>query len=191
MTFSSLRRFPFLRLLFAGLVAFLWIRSHRRSDILGLFLHRGYANGLISDRGKAVAFHTNISFGGPRAYTYDFLTMPNDEFIDVRAMLYQTAPLPTPVAGLLMGHKGTDAFSMLPGSKYQYVVVPFWMLAIVTGVPLLAGLRTFWVRRKWGTANTCGGCGYDLRASSGRCPECGWEIPVAKTLHVQNSRLPV
>jgi hypothetical protein len=66
---------------------------------------------------------------------------------------------------------------MMEGSKYQYMIVPYWMLAAVAGVPLLMGLRTFWVRRKWGSVGVCGGCGYDLRASGERCPECGLKIP--------------
>ena len=176
MHLTSLRRFPLFRFLFAALVGWMWVRSHSRSDILGIFLHKGYASGLISDRGKAVVFHTNITFGDRRAYTYDRLTMPNEEFTDLRARLYDTAPLPTKVAGVFLGRSGPEAFEELPGSKYQYAVTPFWMLAIVAGLPLMLGLRTFWVRRKWGAAGTCGGCGYDLRASTGRCPECGREI---------------
>ena len=176
MTLTSLRRFPLLRILLAALIGWLWVRSHYKSDVLAIFLRQGYASGLVSDRGKAVVFHTNISFGDRRAFTYDRLTMPNEEFDDLRTMLYHTPPLPTPVVGTLIGRKGPDAFEMLPGSKYQYVGIPYWMLAVLCGLPLLLGLRTFWLRRKWGTAGICGGCGYDLRATTDRCPECGKSV---------------
>jgi hypothetical protein len=179
MHFIRVRRFPFFRLLIAIAVGWVWVRSHYHSDVLGIFLHRGTAQGLMSDRGRAVMFFTNISLGDARAYTYDHLAMPNEEFTDLRALLYETPPLPVKVSGIQLGASGPDAFG-LPGAKYHFIIVPMWMLAALAGVPLFMGLRTFWVRRRWGMPGVCGGCGYDLRASSGRCPECGWAIPVVE-----------
>ena len=136
------RRFPFFRFALAILVASLWVRSHYRSDVLGIFLHRGIAQGLMSDRGRAVLFFTNISLGDARAYTYDHLAMPNEEFTDLRVRLYETPPLPVKVSGVQLGASGPDAFG-LPGAKYHFIIVPMWMLAVLAGVPLFIGLRTF------------------------------------------------
>lgn len=54
--------------------------------------------------------------------------------------------------------------------------VPFWFI-----VPLLAapGLILWWkdsVPRRRRARGQCVGCGYDLRGSPGRCPECGREV---------------
>ena len=53
------------------------------------------------------------------------------------------------------------------------VAVPFWIVALAAGVlpgaDLLGRLR----RRGRSRAGLCPGCGYDLRATPGRCPECG------------------
>jgi uncharacterized paraquat-inducible protein A len=58
--------------------------------------------------------------------------------------------------------------------------VPYWLIAIVTApLPLWRGLAR-WRRRRWlkrAKANClCLTCGYDLRASPERCPECGTPI---------------
>jgi hypothetical protein len=65
----------------------------------------------------------------------------------------------------------------IPGvyARAWAVTIPHWLL-IVLGLPL--PLLWFWNRRqskRWAKAGLCIGCGYDLRASPGRCPECGQE----------------
>lgn len=77
MKFRILRRLPFFRLLLAGAIAFLWVRSHFHSDIFTVFLQEGKANGFLSDRGRMTIFWTNISLGERRAYTYDVWRMTN------------------------------------------------------------------------------------------------------------------
>jgi len=58
----------------------------------------------------------------------------------------------------------------------RWVVIPgYWLVAITgvlpawQGVRLLARIRS----RQLGVHNRCGRCGYDLRATPMRCPECG------------------
>src|SRR2546421_273699 len=58
-----------------------------------------------------------------------------------------------------------------------YVAVPNWLLA--GGCAALPGCRAVrrWRRRRRGPndGSPCPTCGYDLRATPGRCPECGVE----------------
>ena len=60
-----------------------------------------------------------------------------------------------------------------------YVSLPFWSLAALTGFPFLLSAMTF--RRRCRAARRskglCVHCGYDLRATPTRCPECGYEVP--------------
>ena len=57
-------------------------------------------------------------------------------------------------------------------SVYE-VFVPHWMLALLTGILPTAWAVGRWRRRRTIAAGCCPNCGYDLRATPEKCPECG------------------
>ena len=66
------------------------------------------------------------------------------------------------------------------GFEGRWDVEAHWVLLV--GLALPAGralyarcerLGQFWKQRRYGRAGLCTRCGYDLRATPGRCPECG------------------
>ncbi len=59
----------------------------------------------------------------------------------------------------------------------QHIYIPLWMPTALFGV-MFASCRplTFHRRRKRKKLGLCLKCGYDLRASKDRCPECGKAI---------------
>lgn len=61
------------------------------------------------------------------------------------------------------------------GWRARGVAVPYWVLTLAW-LGMAAGLLGPLVRQRgWRRAGLCGRCGYDLRASPNRCPECGAE----------------
>ena len=80
-------------------------------------------------------------------------------------------PSPPPwfdIGGLSLGR--------VAGSR-TYLTLPAWLT-----LPATAALPGLWAarwrrRRRAARAGSCSRCGYDLRATPGRCPECGTEAP--------------
>jgi hypothetical protein len=59
--------------------------------------------------------------------------------------------------------------------SYTAVVLPYWLLTLLVGMPWIVFLARRWRSRaaRRIAAGLCPACGYDLRASPDRCPECG------------------
>jgi hypothetical protein len=81
-------------------------------------------------------------------------------------------------------HKSTTPLSPPPNPAthvftLRAVAVPYWGVTVL--LALLPGVRGLsrWRRRKALTGNHCQVCGYDLRATPGRCPECGTAVAPA------------
>ena len=67
-----------------------------------------------------------------------------------------------------------------PSARSRAIFIPHWALVVLTAVlPVIALLR-FVRNRNRRRDNLCPKCGYDLRATPGRCPECGHEPSLAQ-----------
>ena len=59
----------------------------------------------------------------------------------------------------------------------RVLVLPYWLLAVVTSAPpAMRGIRLLRARRRL-IHSVCPHGGYDLRATPARCPECGTPCP--------------
>jgi hypothetical protein len=56
---------------------------------------------------------------------------------------------------------------------WQLLTLPYWLVMIPSAVAPLIFVRGAIRRRRILPANMCRQCGYDLRATPDRCPECG------------------
>ena len=65
------------------------------------------------------------------------------------------------------------ASGTISGAPFWIVAVPYWLIVPVTAI---LPVRWWLIRRRQrarGVTGRCLGCGYDLRGSPERCPECG------------------
>jgi hypothetical protein len=57
--------------------------------------------------------------------------------------------------------------------------IPYWFLVLASGAGAVPWL-CYWVRRRrvlhWRRQGRCSQCGYDMRATPQRCPECGTPV---------------
>ena len=187
-------------LLFAATVA-LWVRSFRASDSISRsnwteqplndeareyaklkgfdanFIGHGEGLSLNTYRGRIIfcrGLQLNVTSRWDEDFEKKYVNKPN--WSRTTAAIDDMSAPGGELSGLLgwLGFGDTETqYASEWRSSYRYVSVPMWFIAIVTLVfPFVftrKALRTK-RRRKNGL---CLSCGYDLRGSGERCPECG------------------
>ena len=187
MTRRLLNLFTLLSLLFCVAAVILWVRSYSRGHVLlwtlsnldqplglkpryeetriiesahgGIQLIRARSEGYMS---LAVADRPPES--GVRCWPSARLTYPLLGRSDVSA--------PDALFWTLCGFQVLAQSERIDRDSYstQTITVPWWFVVMVSGVPPAAHLIN---KGRRTAAGTCSKCGYDLRATPGRCPECG------------------
>jgi hypothetical protein len=72
------------------------------------------------------------------------------------------------------GHRSALAYTRIFSSPGDYrFYFPLWMLSMSAGLIAAAGIVSELRKRSTFRPGCCTRCGYDLRASPDRCPECG------------------
>ena len=143
-------------------VCVLWARSYWRGDAVSWGTPAGRA-GVESVRGRLIVGR---------------LAVPPAALANIpRGRVITSAPADEAAAAVL--EPGWSFATVqtsrvrTPGMTAEDVRIPYWLLAVATGV-----LPAWWLRRRARARRVrllgpCPSCGYVLRASPQRCPECG------------------
>ena len=135
----------------AVLLVSLWVRSYWIAD--SLQLNKPYFR-------SACAFRGNLYYSDSFATSYTF-------------PLYSSATvLPTAQVRYALDEPHTRLVVLVIGGSprgYRFFGVPLWVPTTIAMIVFLLSVRA--LRR--GQPGHCLRCGYDLRATPDRCPECG------------------
>lgn len=169
-----------LSLLLCAATAGLWPRSYRTEDQFFARLHLRYIN-LRTYRGELGCEFGAVCGDGPAdLYTPAWLaghrmvpvnSVPESDYIQIAEAEGRFSHL--------RHYHGVYGFRWHPrlDGNWEYkergVAVPMWLLVLVA--TLLPVAR--WRPRRKHRSGSCAVCGYDLRASPDRCPECGTPVP--------------
>ena len=185
-----------LSLLLCLAAAALWARSYFREDrvlwtpvdrgprrityrqwqftcVRGRFHWEGQ-RGVVTDPGKLPFAHAMLEgippvehYSRPGAFGGGFGTWSDHSFLDS--------------LGFEVGSSSAKLFPPADTMTVSFVAVPLWA-PVLAGAALPALRLWRWrraERRRRAANRLCVRCGYDLRASPGRCPECGAEVSVS------------
>lgn len=183
---------------FAGLLLLasvaLWIRSFFIRDVFPQALRQpGVSLQVQSCRGRLVFCVVRETGSSPRPVRLTMnvvgTSLPNRSFAGpgTRVMFSLSRATPfnlygfstasgrvtTTQAVLISGKRGNVPIS---DAVIHLYCVPDWILCLLLGGLMFPGLLIWRRRRRAGQFGLCLRCGYDLRASQDRCPECGSPI---------------
>jgi hypothetical protein len=143
-------------LLLCVAVCVLWVRSYVRTESVTRYGAGGWLVSFESDRGRFVVWVQRWGRTTPR---------------------WELESLPPVAWGTKVSHtRGRRLLGFAAGADpepFWFVVVPMWSVLVLAAVLPAIRFRDLAVGRARRRPGHCRNCGYDLRASPERCPECG------------------
>jgi hypothetical protein len=139
--------------------AVMWNRSMGMHDDYSTFNGRGLSRAIASERGRLIfsaGWEKNVSW--PQVLSNSFRIPASDAG--------------TTLGFLWIDFRGTAGS---PGNYSRVVIVgvPYWAIALVSVILPTIKFRRWGRARRHRRTGACPVCGYDLRATPDRCPECG------------------
>jgi hypothetical protein len=142
------------------------IRSYFRGDWLAKTSH-GRSNSISSAKGSIVFDASEMD---------PLFSLDGATFGTTNRVYYSTWEPPRTFAERL-GFWSMD--TRMKSGPFFRTIIPYWPLIALFGVlPADAAFTMLrgWLKRRWPKEGLCRTCGYDLRESKQRCPECGTEV---------------
>lgn len=166
--------FALLWLAASGGAAVLGVRSYRECRFLKWPNSSSGGLTVIANRGQVlIGVWSEFSVSQPRIWSSDEDVMRSNGF---RSVWDRAAVQFGPIGFIPRG-------SEYALSRGGWVIAPWWVLS-VTAMVVSAGHISMYLgeirKRRRTNLRLCTRCGYDLRASAVRCPECGMAIATAE-----------
>jgi hypothetical protein len=153
----------------------LWVRSYRRVDIVDAYIAGQRAQAAGTWRGGLFVFLSNMRVDNRSWRDPGYDTIYPEGAEEIWEQLDAEATNKWSGFGFTVHSKPRDAFGV-PGVRFLLLRVPLWVIAVLAAPLPAVALRQRYRRWRWKRTNRCLNCGYDLRFTTGRCPECG-ELP--------------
>lgn len=160
--------------------AVFWVRSWRIADQMSFPMGRTAEVTVLSGYGLVAIEVSSKDISGPEAHGWWSNELEEWPSFNARVPGGPVTPILSwfPEGLGKFRYKSWDLGSYFWGSS---VVFPYWALVAVWGAAVMllfvpTAIR-YLRRRRRSTAGVCPSCGYDLRTTPRRCPECGTSIP--------------
>jgi len=157
-------------LLCVGTMA-LWVRSYRTASEFGYF-------GKVAPDSLE---HDYFFISKTGCILYVWLHQP------AHGIRPQLAIQESPVSGaslpsarvLGFGFRKMSTSAPSPSLDWRELIVPYWFISLTLAAIAIMGFRNEVSHRREMRPGLCTFCGYDLRATPDRCPECGKSVEKA------------
>jgi hypothetical protein len=167
-----------LSLLLCVATAAAWVRSYHSYQLVTIERYRDYSLGCIQGEVWFVVDTAGTDEGDPttnrdvwRSYPYSAgWRLLTDKSLELLPLSYLSGN--ARFFGSYREFHFGDFYTFI-GEQLNYCVLPCWLPVTAAGVLPLWAMIVIWRRTRGRPAVACSRCGYDLRATPDRCPECG------------------
>ena len=163
----------------------LWIRSRHHADVILIQTPSSRVMGVAGYHGGVLFAQSDLAFTGSvssfnSVWPVAFIVAEPERLAPIHDTIFDKPSLKTSLIGFKVA-AGTASLSTNINPKFSAIMLPAWFLTAIFAILPLGIGKSIWVRSRRKRRGLCLGCGYDMRASEGKCPECGREVAAIKT----------